>query len=337
MKEKGTMKLFAVIIAGGSGERLWPLSTSERPKQFVTLFGGVPLIAQAVERVDGMIAPENVLVVTGEALVAQTVAALPKLPRANILGEPCRRNTAAAVALAVREVRARAGDDAVIAILTADHLIEPAAAFRSTLAKAVDRAFNDRRIVTIGIRPTYAATGFGYIDAAAEPPRFVEKPDRARAEEFLRAGHFLWNSGMFIFRADVMAAELAALAPSAARLLDAADWRALYPELESISIDYAVMEKTAAIAVVPSEFEWSDVGSWSAVADRFGRDGDGNTLLGDVTALDTTGTLVVAEKGRRVAVLGLADAVVVETGTATLVASASKLDRMRALVAALGK
>ena len=326
------MNVYAVIMAGGSGERLWPLSTPERPKQFVTLFGGKPLIRHATDRLAGFVEPANVLVVTAKQLVAQTRKALPGLPAANVLAEPCRRNTAPAVALATREVKRRGGDDAVCCILTADQLMEPASAFRKALRRAVSVAAKERKIVTLGIKPTYPATGFGYIDAAAEPPRFVEKPDAKTAARFLKKGTYLWNSGMFVFRADVMESALRAYAPDAARILDVRNWRALYPTLESISIDYAVMEKTKDIAVVPTAFEWDDVGSWNSVQGRFRRDADGNTCLGRAAVHDTRDALVVSTPDHLTAVLGLDDVVVVHTDRATLVCAKSKAQEVRKLL-----
>lgn len=326
------MNVFAVIIAGGSGERLWPLSTPERPKQFVELFGGKPLIRHAMDRLAGFVSPSNVLVVTAKSLVAQTKKALPALPAKNILAEPCRRNTAPAVALATREAKKRGGSDAVCCILTADQLMEPAAEFRKALKKAVSLAYRGRKIVTLGIKPTYAATGFGYIDTASEPPRFVEKPDARKAARFLKKGTYLWNSGMFIYRADVMEAALREFASDTARLLDAKDWKRIYPSLESISIDYAVMEKTKAIAVVPASFRWDDVGSWNSVPGRFEHDADGNTRIGKTAVYDAKGSVVISTPDHLTALVGLKDVVVVHTDKVTLVCAKSKAQDVKKLV-----
>ena len=327
------MKVFAVIIAGGSGERLWPLSTPEHPKQFVTLFGGKPLIRHAMDRIAGIVEPSEVLVVTAKPLVSQTRKALPALPKANILAEPCRRNTAPAIALAVREVKKRGGSDAVCCILTADHLVDPESEFRQALRQAIAVAVKERKIVTLGIRPTYAATGFGYIDIAANPPRFTEKPDARKAARFLKRGTYLWNSGMFIFRVDVMESELRAFAPDAARLLDAGNWKAIYSSLESESIDYAVMEKTKELAVVPAEFRWDDVGSWNSVPNRFEHDADDNTCLGKTAVYDTKGSVVVSTPDHLAAVVGLKDVVVVHTNKVTLVCAKSKAQDIKRLLA----
>lgn len=326
------MNVFAIIIAGGSGERLWPLSTPERPKQFVELFGGKPLIRHAMDRLAGFVAPSNVLVVTAKSLVAQTKKALPALPAENILAEPCRRNTAPAVALATREAKKRGGSDAVCCILTADQLMEPEAEFRKALKKAVTLAYRGRKIVTLGIKPTYAATGFGYIDTAAKPPRFVEKPDAKKAARFLKKGTFLWNSGMFIYRADVMEAALREFAPDTARLMDAKDWKRIYPSLESISIDYAVMEKSKDIAVVPASFKWDDVGSWNSVPGRFEHDADGNTRIGKTAVYDVKDSVVISTSDHLTALVGMKDVVVVHTDKVTLVCARSKAQDVKKLV-----
>lgn len=327
------MEIFAVIMAGGSGERLWPLSTPLRPKQFVTLFGGKPLIRHALDRLAGLVPVENVLVVTAKTLVGATREALPSLPKANVLAEPCLRNTAPAIALACAEVRRRGGGDAVVAVLTADHLIGPDRAFRATLKKAARLAAVSDSVVTIGIRPTFPSTGFGYIDAASEPPSFVEKPDAKTARRFLKRGTYLWNSGMFIFREGVMERALRAFAPDVARLLDARRPLALYPSIKAISIDYAVMEKLRGLKVVPASFHWDDVGAWDSVADKLGVDRDGNAFRGEVAALDTTGSLVVSEPGTVTAVMGLKDVVVVNTGKVTLVMDRRSAQGVKKLVA----
>lgn len=326
---------YAVVMAGGNGERFWPLSTPAKPKQFLTLFGGKPLIRHAVDRLAGLIPPERVLVVTADRFVRLTREALPVLPKGNVIGEPCRRNTAAAVAVACREVRLRAGEDAVVCVLTADQLIRPAAAFRKTLRQAITVAASEDSIVTIGIEPTYPATGFGYIEWTAERPRFVEKPDAATAEEYVKSGRFCWNSGMFIFRERVMEAAIRREAPAVAALFDAADVRAAYPGLPSISIDYAVMEKADNIRVVRSAFEWDDVGSYMALGNHFPADEAGNVRLGRTAAIDTRNSVVVSDKSHVIAVFGMDDVVVVHTPGATLVCPKSRLGDMRKLTAAI--
>ena len=318
-------------MAGGDGERLWPLSLPASPKQFLTLFGGRSLLQQAADRLKGLIAPADTFVVTADRFVTRTRRELPALPRANVLGEPCRRNTAAAIALALGEIRRRYGDEVVVCVLTADHLIRPASRFRTTLRRAIVRAAAAPAIVTIGIVPTAPATQFGYIDSHARPPRFVEKPSLAVAKRYLASGRFLWNSGMFIFRAGVMVRELELYAPAVARLLSASRPRTLYRTLEPISIDYAVMEHTRRLQVVASTFVWSGVGSWTELARHFPADACGNVALGKVVLDGTVNALVYSDAADTTAVVGLKDVVVVRSLARTLVCSKSALDRLRGL------
>ena len=345
---------YAVILAGGNGERLWPLSTPERPKQFVELFGGKPLIRHAVDRLEGLIPPERVLVVTAERLVPMTRKALPGVPRANIFGEPCRRDTAAAAAVACGLVMRLGGPDAVGCILTADQLMDPADRFRQALGDAIKAAAKTGAIVTMGVVPTCPATGFGYIEAAdvvdlgtktqfSAVRRFVEKPDARTAEKYIATGRFSWNAGMFIWKAAAMEAEFAAWAPDIGALIGkvataknvAETLRREYPALRAISVDYAVMEKTKNILVAKSEFRWDDVGSWLAIPNHFSRDDDGNTRLGRTAVLGTSGSVVVSGDAHLTAVVGLSDVVVVHTPEATLVCSKDRVGDLKALIKSL--
>lgn len=328
---------FVVIIAGGSGERLWPLSTPERPKQFLKVFGGKSLIRQALERVLPLVPAENVLVVTAKALAKATYAELPELPRANVLLEPCRRNTAPAVASALGEVRRRRGEDALVAVVTADQLMTKPGAFRTMLGRAFGIAARKDVIVTLGVKPTCAATGYGYIDAAKKV--FVEKPDAATAKKYFKSGHYVWNAGMFIFRAgalqglcEKLAPELAALSEGirTARNANAALSR-LYRGLTSISFDYAVMEKTHALEVVSGDFGWDDVGSYASMVAHLPQDGDGNVLLGAARQLDCTGCAVIGE-GARVSAFGLRGVVAVTCGRDVLVMSRERAADLKRLL-----
>lgn len=333
---KAKAGIWAVIMAGGDGERLWPLSTAANPKQFLRIFGGRSLIGQALDRLAGLVPAERTLVVTADRFVRRTREELPALGCDQVIGEPCRRNTAAAVALACREVRRRAGEDALVMILTADHLIGPAAAFRATLREALRAAAAADDIVTIGIRPTVPATGFGYIDTRAKPPRFVEKPSLDRARRYLKRGGFVWNSGMFIFRVRTMLAAFANHAPAYLKLVDASRPRQVYPKLESIAIDYAVMEKAKNLKVVPSRFDWDDVGAWTALAAHFPADKRGNVTLGKAWLEDCEGAVVCSDAPGLTAVIGLRDVVVVRVGGSTLVAAKSQLSAIRRVAAAAG-
>ncbi len=347
---------YAIIMAGGNGERFWPMSTPERPKQFLSLFGGKPLIRHAVDRLEGLIPTERIFVVTSDRFIARTHAALPKLPIENIVGEPCRRDTAAAVATACGIVLRRGGPEAVGCILTADQLIEPVSAFQRTLADAVAVASRTDAVVTMGIPPTRPDTGFGYIEEGGPVAsgtetvfrgvkRFVEKPDEASAARYVANGGFLWNSGMFVWRADTMRAAFKEHAPDIAVLLEAVaaapDVKTvvdrLYPDLRAISVDFAVMERVRGILVAESRFAWDDVGSWAAVEHHFPQDESGNTAIGGSVIQNAASSIVVntVAKGRHVvAVAGVKDVVVVHTPTATLVCHKDELKNLKALVAA---
>ena len=352
--------LYAAILAGGRGERFWPVGRASRPKQFVDLFGGKPLIALAVERLRGLVPPGRVLVVTSRDLVPATRAALPALSPEQILGEPQGRDTAAACALATAWVGKRAGEDAVVCILTADHLMADSAAFRRTLAAASEIAARRPVMGLIGIRPTHPATGYGYVELG--PPvagpglpkgfrrvrRFVEKPNLGTAATYVRSGRFVWNSGMFVWRVSTFRAALAAYRPAllaamdrvAPRLGTPAQGAALareYEKLDKISVDYAVMEKAPNLVAVRGDFGWDDVGTWASAGAHLPADAEGNGVHGLVRTLASHGNAVVnAEKGHLVAVFGADELVVVHTRDATLVCPKSSADGLKDLVRAIG-
>jgi mannose-1-phosphate guanylyltransferase len=338
-------------MAGGSGERLWPLSTPENPKQFVSLFGGKMLIQHAVDRLDGLVAAERIFVITAKSLVPMTRKALAQLPKANIIGEPCRRDTAAAVATACGLVKKAGGENAVGCILTADQLMTPAAEFRRTLREAMAAAASSDSIVTIGIAPTSPSSAFGYIECGERVAskgkaevcavrRFVEKPDAKTARRYLKSGKFLWNSGMFIWRQKTLADAFAKAASGYCGLIDAvakakSPAKAIssqYPELSPISFDYAVMEKISNILAVKGTFEWDDVGSWLAIANHFKPDEHGNTRLGNTLLKDVGNSIVVGDGDRLTAVFGLDDVVVIQTQRATLVSSKSQVQNLKELL-----
>lgn len=339
-------------MAGGNGERFWPLSTPERPKQFLDLFGGRTLIRHAVDRLEGLIPPERTFVITAERFTAFTREALPMLPPGNVIGEPCRRDTAPAVATACGLVMKLGGPDAVGCILTADQLITPAETFRETLADAIETASQTDAIVTMGIVPTRPETGFGYIECGPgidrgtrtifhDVRRFVEKPNVETAKFYLAMGGFLWNSGMFIWKGATMRDAFNEHAPDIASLIDAvADGEPsevvnnLYPALRAISVDFAVMEHAKKIIVAESRFEWDDVGSWTAIEHHFPQDVGGNTVLGKTLVRDTQGAVVVnaTDEAHPVVVAGLKDVVVVHTSNATLVCSRDQLKNMKSIV-----
>ncbi len=346
---------YAVILAGGKGERFWPLSTSKRPKQFLSLVGEGTLLSQAVRRLEGLIPPERVLVITNRELAEAAREAAPELPPENVIGEPVGRDTAAAVAPAAALVEARE-PGASFAILTADHVIGDLDLFRATLRGAFTLAAAGDVLLTIGIAPRDPSTAYGYIERDAQRAeqqgirffdavRFVEKPDRARAEGYLATGRYLWNSGMFIWSTSAIVRALQAFQPGLAahiptwtqaarnKALDAA-LDATYPGLTKVSIDYAVMEKARNIVVAEGRFAWDDVGSWTALADHFKADAAGNVAVGDAASVDAAGNIVWS-KDRLTALIGVKDLIVVQTEGVTLVCHKDRAQDIKKLLACL--
>ena len=316
----------AIILAGGSGERFWPLSTPGRPKQFLNVFGNESLIRQSVSRLKGLVKPKDVYVITSKALVGVTRKELPEIPRANIIGEPMRRDTGAAVALGVG-----VAGKGVLGFFPADQIAANPAGFRKAVSAAIARAKKTDAIVTIGIKPTFPATGFGYVNP--KTGKFVEKPNVARAKTYLKKG-YLWNAGMFIGRAEVFKAAFAAHAPALVPLFTSSvsSLKSSYEPLPRISFDFAVMEHLKNVEVVPGDFGWDDVGSYAAFDKHFKRGRDGNIVLGDVKAVETDGCTAVA-KGAKIALLGVKDLVVVTTKDAVLVVAKDKVAELKKLFA----
>lgn len=327
MKEGRISETFkAVILAGGSGERFWPLSTPERPKQFLRVFGGASLIRQAVSRLDGLVSSKDVFVVTAKNLVAATRRELPEIPKCNILGEPMRRDTGAAVALGVG--LAAGGADPVIGFFSSDQMVSNPKAFRKVVSKAVAIARRKQVIVTLGIKPTYPATCFGYISPKTRT--FVEKPDAKTAKKYVKAG-YLWNAGMFIASASTFRGAFAAHAPELSCLtLSTNHLAALYSKLPKISFDYAVMEKAKNVEVVPGDFGWDDVGSFAAFDKYFPHDSRGNVREGPCNVVEADGNICVA-RSARISLLGVKNLVVVTTPDSVLVADKSRLTDMKKL------
>ena len=320
----------AIILAGGSGERFWPLSTPENPKQFLRVFGGESLIRQSVNRLEGLVKPKNVFVITSKALVAATRRELPDLPEGNVIGEPLRRDTGAAVALGTG-----VAGDGVLGFFSSDQMVMNPVRFRKTLSAAIAKAKRTNAIVTIGIKPEYPATGFGYVDP--KTGKFVEKPDERKARQYLKKG-YLWNAGMFIGRAEAFRSAFAAHAPALLPLVSvsgAAGIRALpriYEPLPRISFDYAVMEKLKNVQVVKGDFGWDDVGSYGAFDKYFPHDSRGNVREGPCTVVEADGNICVA-RSARISLLGVKNLVVVTTPDAVLVADKSRITEMKKLFA----
>jgi len=346
---------YAVVLAGGYGERFWPASTAARPKQLLSLLGDRTMLEMAVDRLDGLIPVERVLVLTSADLVEPTRAATPELPATNIIGEPMRRDTAAAVALAAAVVKAR-DPEGVFCIVTADHVMGDLDRFRETLREGLGLAAASDVLLTIGITPRYPATGYGYIRAVdafgdrsgsvefRKVERFVEKPDRETAEGYVSSGEYWWNSGMFIWSVAAVQAAFAAHRPELSAFIDAlvpavdgpgfADALAAgFEPLEKISIDYALMERADNIVMAVGTFAWDDVGSWPAVGDHLDGDEHGNAVRGEIEVLDATSNIVVDSGGDRVtALIGVSDLIVVHTETATLIVPKDRAEEVKAIV-----
>jgi mannose-1-phosphate guanylyltransferase len=352
------MSRYAVILAGGSGTRFWPVSRNSTPKQLMTLFGGRTLLEQAITRLDGLIPRENVLILTNQEQEAAVRAALPGHPAANILAEPAKRDTGPAVALGIGWVASR-DPQATMCVLPADHLIKDEAAFRHTLGGAFAAAEQSGALVTIGISPTWPCPSYGYVErgadsglpvgeglAAHEVVRFREKPNPAQAAEFLVQGNYVWNAGMFIWTVAAATAELRRHEPTLAAFIDelaaAPDVRqpvgAKFATLEPRkSIDYVLMEKASRVLNLAATFDWSDVGGWPAMAEVFGADEAGNTLQAEVTTCESSGNIVYTSQPLRVGLLGVKDLIIVQTGDALLVADRHAADDIKKLVDLLPK
>jgi mannose-1-phosphate guanylyltransferase len=340
---------FALILAGGGGTRLWPASRRSRPKQLLALGGNESLLAGTFARVSRILGVEHTLIVTAADQAEAVRRALPDLPADNLVVEPAARNTGPAVGLGAVAVARRAGDDARLAILPSDAFIADTQEFARVMETALEHA--SETIVTIGIKPTRPETGYGYLQHGAEVrggvfevARFVEKPDANTAVRYLAGGDYLWNSGMFFFTAGRLFDEAKVHLPDLAKILHeirtSADAKAMaearYPSAPKISIDYGIMEKASGIRMVPGNFGWNDVGSWSALSDIREKDKAGNVVSGDVVLSAVSGSVIVSEPGAPlVGVVGVDDLVIVATKDAVLVVRKDRAQEVRAVVDAL--
>lgn len=345
--------IHAVILAGGSGTRFWPSSRESRPKQFLTIEGSQTMLRTTIERVLPLCGWSRLWVSSSAKYRRLIKKIVPELPTGNLLLEPVAKNTAPAIGFAAVEI-SRVDPNGILIVLPSDHIVRPAAVFRRQLRSACKVA-RSGALVTIGIVPTRPETGYGYIHtgtkiadtlcAAAgadvfEVMDFVEKPDRPTAEDYLQAGCYSWNSGMFVFSArsilEAIAAYLPKLSDGLQEILatprDASDRvvRRVFTRIEGISIDHGIMERCTNIRMVPSEFFWSDVGSWASLSEVLPQDKVGNVITGRVIAQDSQGCVLRAEK-RLVACIGLQNMIVVETPDAVLVCPKDQAQRVRAL------
>ncbi|RJQ61959.1 MAG: mannose-1-phosphate guanylyltransferase/mannose-6-phosphate isomerase [Desulfobacteraceae bacterium] len=318
-------RTYAVLLAGGTGTRMWPVSRERFPKQLVNFIGKDSLVQSTIKRLSPALDPENVRIVCGEEHfheITRHISEIGLHPEGKVICEPCGRNTAPAVLLAVLHLL-KTEDDAVIFVFPADHVIRSTEIFHQKIASAM-RLAERGRIVTFGIQPDYPETGYGYIEGAERLEegalsirRFVEKPDRKTAESYIAAGNFFWNSGMFAFRGSVLVEEYRRWAPGLLQSMKEMTQRGEvaakeYRSLPDISIDYAIMEKTEKGAVLPSDFGWSDIGSWKSLYDFLPKDGGENVIDGDVIAKDTRNCFILGTD-RLIATNRIRNLVVVET------------------------
>ena len=348
---------YAVIMAGGSGRRLWPASRRNKPKQLIRLADGKSLLDLAIARLEGLFKPEHILIITSAAYAREIVAAAPMLPRENIVCEPEGRDTANAVALGAELVAAR-NPQAIMAVFTADQIIRPEDEFRRCVTVALTTAEkNPEALVTLGIRPTWPHTGLGYIhcgpavgDGARRVLGFKEKPDHHLARHYVESGEYFWNSGMFLWQVATIREALKKFLPESFRRFEAVGQAArsgqdvcavlakIYPELARISIDYAVMEKAPHVLMVELSCQWLDVGSWPALEEVVELDGDGNAVVARrAFVVDSSHNVIFSDSDHLLAVVGMDDCIIVHTADATLVCSKSDTQRLRDLVNLIGE
>lgn len=347
------MKTTAVIMAGGKGERFWPKSRTDCPKQFLSLTAdGETMIQKTVRRLTPLVAQEDIYIVTNAAYLDLIAEQLPDLPQENVIAEPCARNTAPCIGLAAEIIRRKYGE-AVMFVLPSDHLIHAEEIYIDTLRKAAEAAEHEQNLVTLGITPTYPETGYGYIRFVKGSGRngvydvecFVEKPDLPTAQTYLNSGEYLWNSGMFIWKASSILANIECYMPDLyeglqpiAAAYGTEDFEEVLNEnfrtLPAESIDFGIMEKAQHIYTIPGNFGWDDVGSWLALERINQTDDEGNMFSGDVIGVNTRNCTVCGGV-RTVAVLGLEDMVIVDTPDALLVCDKNSTQDIKKVLAEL--
>ena len=348
--------IYALILAGGSGERFWPLSRVACPKQLLRLVSKKTLLEETVARLDGLVQRERIVILTNVEQETAVRKLLGHFPKENIIAEPAKRDTAAAVALGTGWIAGR-DHAAVMLVLLADHRISDGDAFRETLALAAQAAEETGELVTIGIKPTWACPGYGYIEQGKpirlrnreesegvhRVVRFREKPNVDLAESFLRKGNFRWNAGMFVWSVPTVLSEFNRHAPELADFISQLRapgefdrvLRERFAKLPRISFDYAIMEKADRVLVVEAGFDWDDIGSWRAVANYFQRDDQGNAANCAITALDSTNNIVFDHNGVTIALLGVHNLIVVRTNDAILVCHKHQAEKIKNLIGKL--
>lgn len=339
------MELFVVIMAGGVGSRFWPRSRKSKPKQLLNIFGQNSMIRETYRRISDIVSPKNVFVITNKLQADLIAKDLPELPKENIIAEPVGKNTAPCVAVSAKTIFNRSSDS-VLVTLPADHLIKKEKEFSRLLLSAAKFAYEKKALVTFGITPTRTETGYGYInfeksasDKIHKVKKFVEKPDHSTAEKYLQTGEYLWNSGMFIWRSDVILEEVEKYLPETHQLISklkgAEDYEnvleEIYPMFKSISIDYGIMEKSEKVFVMEGDIGWSDVGSWESVYELSDKDDNGNSITGNILALNSKNSYLYSESNFT-AVVGIDDLVVINLDDSLLVCKRSEAQNVKKVV-----
>ncbi len=345
---------FTVILAGGRGERFWPHSRLHRPKHLLPIVGDTPLLKQTIDRLGDTVPHENIYVLTNREQRKSVLEICPQLSSQQVIGEPVGRDTTAATGLATLLVKNR-DPDAIFAMLASDHIIHDTARFQADLNVAFETAESEKALVTIGIKPTNPATGYGYIQKGKvekeisgkniyQVTRFVEKPNLKTAETYLKSGEYYWNASMFVWQVPVITNALAVHRPQLWDVFKEIDQRLAkgdeldllldeyYPKIEKISIDYAVMEKAERVLTIESAFDWYDVGEWPAIERHYEADEHGNIAHGTMIAQDASGNIVFNTDDRLTALIGVKDIIIAQTPDATLVCHKSQAQDIKKLV-----
>ncbi|MBX7210351.1 MAG: NTP transferase domain-containing protein [Verrucomicrobiaceae bacterium] len=357
MKSEASHPRYALILAGGSGQRFWPVSRDALPKQLLKLFGEKTLLELTVERLDGLVAKENILVLTNTQQEAAVRAILPGLPKENIIAEPEKRDTAPAIALGVGWVAARA-PSATMMVLPADHLIQDRKEFQRVLSNSMKAAESGGALVTVGIKPTWPCPSYGYVERGKKIPissikdaqvyevaRFREKPNPDLAEHFIAQGNFAWNAGMFIWTLPAIFSELTRHCPALADFVSevrtskdfAATVKKQFGKLPKLSIDYALMERASRVLNIEATFDWDDVGNWTSVGRYLQEDKAGNRHNCALSQYEASNNIVFSQTGQHVALLGVQDLIVVAAKDGLLVASRAEAESIKKLVDGLPK
>jgi mannose-1-phosphate guanylyltransferase len=342
--------MYALVMAGGTGTRLWPRSRSAKPKQFLALLGDRTMLQETTDRILPLVRPDQLIIVTGQKYVELAAEQLPDVPRQNLIGEPSGKGSAPAIGLGALSML-RDDPNAVMAVLSSDHLIQKADVFRDAL-KAAEELAQQGYLVTLGIQPTEPQTGYGYIQRKAEigtyngftayeVQRFVEKPSRDKAEEYVQSGEYSWNAGIFIWRADRIMEAFGEYMPQLREQLDSIQsaggpskpesFAAVWESIESITIDYGIMERAERVAVIPVDIGWNDVGDWDSLT-QLAPQQDTNVVQAEHVGIDTTNTLIYSDSNRLITTIGLDNFLVIDTGDTLLIAPRSCAQDVKKIV-----